>query len=85
MLIHADPDPELDSRRREAETGLCQLLLPVLQNICHFISLSGQPAWLLAALGKQWLSLRKNWIRCRRKEIETGLLESLQMLLHRPF
>jgi hypothetical protein len=40
----------------EAAKGLTmeqQFLQLVLQNVRHFISLSGQPAWQLAALGKQ--------------------------------
>jgi hypothetical protein len=54
------------SRRREAETGFCQFLQLVLQNVRHFISLSGQPAWQLAALGKHSanppVSLPGSWL-----------------------
>jgi len=47
---------EEQNEEEEVEKGLTmeqQFLQLVLQNVRHFISLSGQPAWQLAALGKQ--------------------------------
>ncbi len=44
-----------EQNEEEVENGLTmeqQFLQLVLQNVRHFISLSGQPAWQLAALGK---------------------------------
>jgi hypothetical protein len=46
---------EEPNEEEEVEKGLTmeqQFLQLVLQNVRHFISLSGQPAWQLAALGK---------------------------------
>jgi hypothetical protein len=46
---------EEQNEEGEVEKGLTmeqQFLQLVLQNVRHFISLSGQPAWQLAALGK---------------------------------
>jgi hypothetical protein len=40
-----------------------QFLQLVLQNVRHFISLSGQPAWQLAALGKHSTVLASLQIR----------------------
>jgi hypothetical protein len=71
----------MDNRRKEIETtGFLQFLQLVLQNVCHFISLSGQPAWQSPAQGKPKLLVRMNWI-IRRKEIDTGLLQFLQLVL----
>ncbi len=50
------PQEGEEQNEEEVEKGLTmeqQLLQLVLQNVRHFISLSGQPAWQLAALGKQ--------------------------------
>jgi hypothetical protein len=47
---------EEQNEEEEVEKGLTmeqQFLQLVLQNVRHFISLSGQPAWQLAALGKK--------------------------------
>ena len=49
------PQEVEEQNEEEVEKGLTmeqQFLQLVLQNVRHFISLSGQPAWQLAALGK---------------------------------
>jgi hypothetical protein len=51
--FHQEGEEQNDEE--EVEKGLTmeqQFLQLVLQNVRHFISLSGQPAWQLAALGK---------------------------------